>query len=92
MIAFQTIPLYLLHCLLPWGLEGVFLLVAIFRLWRKLFNSQNIKDCPLSEWTYIGSPKIESIEQSDLITVGVTTSLYGMAKGNLVNSSTTVRK
>ena len=49
-----------------------------------------MKDSPLSEWIYAGIPKIENKAQSFVITVLVSICDYGMANGNLGDSSITV--
>ena len=68
------------------------LLVGTFFECNHCFNSLDINDGPLSECTYPGKPKTEKIEQRHLITDGVCRSEHGIAKGNLENSSVTVRK
>ena len=68
------------------------LLVGMSFLCNHCFNSSDMNEDPLSECTYPGKPKTVKIEQRHLITVAVLTSEHGIAKGNLENSSVTVRK
>ena len=85
-------PLYLSVCPLLQGLYTEVQLTEIPNLWRKSRNSREVNDAALSEWIQEHIPKSEKRWVKHWITVLLSIFAQGKAKGNLENSSITIRR